>query len=326
MNKGLRIVIRYALWGVICTLIGLISWLSLQARAAYQTRIYLADQLVANQELTNILVKYYRFEPLPLGGRMLLPTYRLVALYGVPDYPALGVLGEQPIAETFARAKEMAAQYQPFSDEPIQPTLEIIASVASAFLTEDGDYSQEIDLDLLDHWVAEAYREGVYIILDLQPGYDSFPDQARYFQKALVNPHVGLALDPEWRLRPGQQHLRQIGSVAIDEVNQTAQWLADLTKQHRLPQKLFLIHQFALSMVPDRHLLDTSREELAYLIQMDGQGSQGSKDGTWQAVLRDAPLNVYFGWKNFYDEDSPAIRNPQDTMAVTPKPYFVSYQ
>ena len=32
-------------------------------------------------------------------------------------------------------------------------------------------------------------------------------------------PYVGLALDPEWRLAPDQVHLRQIGSVGIDEVN-----------------------------------------------------------------------------------------------------------
>jgi len=236
------------------------------------------------------------------------------------------VLGEQTLTETLSRAKSLAAQYQPFSTELIQPTLEIIASVAAAGLTEDGDYSQEMDLALLDEWVAAARAAGVYIILDLQPGYDSFPDQARYFEKALSNPHVGLALDPEWRLLPGQRHLRQIGSVSIDEVNQTAQWLADLTKQRHLPQKLFLIHQFALSMVPDRYLLNISHGELAYLIQMDGQGGQGSKEETWRAILRDAPVNVYFGWKNFYDEDSPGVRSPQDTMAIAPQPYFVSYQ
>mgnify|MGYP006981339232 FL=1 len=30
-------------------------------------------------------------------------------------------------------------------------------------------------------------------------------------------------------------------------------------------------------------------------------------------------------WKNFYDEDTPTF-TPEETMAVDPKPWFVSYQ
>ena len=48
-------------------------------------------------------------------------------------------------------------------------------------------------------------------------------------------PYVGLALDPEWRLAPDQVHLRQIGSVGVDEVNGVVAWLADFTAQRAPP-------------------------------------------------------------------------------------------
>lgn len=262
---------------------------------------------------------------LPLGGRTLLPNYRLVALYGSPDEPALGVLGEQPVAATLDRVKALAAEYQPQTQQKVMPALEIITTVAAAEATEDGDFSRERSIADLRPWIDAAEKAGVYVVLDLQPGHSDFLSQAKLYEPLLKRPHVGLALDPEWRLQPGQKHMEQIGSVGIAEVNQTAAWLADLTKQHDLPQKLLLLHQFRIDMLPDRAGLDTARSELAYLVQMDGHGSRQQKQETWAALLQDAPQGLRFGWKNFYDEDE-AMLSPAETMQVSPQPWFVSYQ
>lgn len=258
----------------------------------------------------------------PGGG---LPGHRLIALYGTPSTPALGALGEQPLAESMLRAKALAAEYQPLSQEPIYPTLEIIASVASGGPTENGDYSEQRPLDELKPWVKAAKAAGVYVVLDLQPGRTDFLTQAKEFEPLLTEPHVGLALDPEWRLAPNQVHLEQIGHVGINEVNLTAEWLANLITLHNLPQKLFLIHQFRLDMIENREQLRTFRPELAYVIQVDGQGSQQAKQDTWQTLTADLPPNVMPGWKNFYDEDVP-MRTPAETMQLQPAPVYVSYQ
>lgn len=262
---------------------------------------------------------------LPLGGRTLLPHYRLVALYGHPDSLSLGVMGHQSLAATIERVKQLAEQYQPYSTEKIMPTLEIITTVASSDPTEDNDYSRESDARLIREWVDAAKEANVYVVLDLQPGLADFPTQAKRYEEFLKQPHVGLALDPEWRLAAGQMHMRDIGSVGIAEVNQTATWLADLTARHKLPQKLFLLHQFRLDMLPDRAGLDVSRAELAYAVQMDGHGSQAQKQDTWNAMLQGAPPELHFGWKNFYEYDAPLL-TPKETMRVAPAPWFVSYQ
>jgi hypothetical protein len=261
----------------------------------------------------------------PYGGRELFPDYRLVALYGTPGIAELGALGEQDANATIARVKALAATYQPLIGEHVYPSMEIISTVASATPTADGDYSYTVDTGVIKQWVAAARTQDVYVVLDLQPGRTDFLTQAKQFEELLSQPNVGLALDAEWRLGPNQKPLEQIGSVSVDEVNATVQWLANLTTQHKLPQKLFLLHEFRVSMLPNRDKLDTSHAELAYAIQMDGQGSQGAKAGTWQAIQENPPAGIHFGWKNFYKKDSP-MRSPEETVQVSPLPWYISYQ
>lgn len=261
---------------------------------------------------------------LPSGTQLVFQDAMLVALYGTPGSSALGVLGEQGIPETIARAQAHAATYEPYTDLTVVPSLEIIASIASAGAGDDGNYSAERPVAELRPLVDAAREAGLYVVLDLQPGRTDFLTQAKVYEELLLLPHVGLALDPEWRLEPDQVHLRQIGSVEVDEVNQVVTYVADLTRDNRLPQKLFILHQFRLSMITDRDRLDTSRSELAMMIHVDGQGSQPAKNDTWRALRASAPA-VYWGWKNFYDEDSPML-TPEQTMRIDPPPNLVSYQ
>ena len=263
---------------------------------------------------------------LPFGGTNLIPTYRFVALYGSPAFPSLGSLGEQDLEQSVARVKELASQYQPLSDETVIPSFEIITTIASAGLTENNDYSQELDPSTIKPWIDKAKEQGIYVVLDLQPGRTSFLTQVKQYESLLLEPHVGLAVDPEWRLQTEKdRHLVRTGSVTADELNQTSTWLANLVAENKLPQKLFIIHQFKQSMVTNRETLDISREELAYLVHVDGFGKLSSKTETWNVIKEGLPANVYLGWKNFFDEDKPTP-TPEQTMSQDPKPWFISYQ
>ncbi|EWC59798.1 hypothetical protein UO65_4941 [Actinokineospora spheciospongiae] len=266
-----------------------------------------------------------RADQLPGGGQVLLPGRRLVCLYGHPGSPALGALGEQGVERAIDRVKELAADYAPLSDVPVVPAFEIIATVAQGSPGADGDYSGESGVEKLRPWVERAGEAGLYVLLDLQPGRADLVAQARRYEPLLRLPHVGLAVDPEWKLGPDQLPLEQIGGVDAEEVNRTTAWLADLTAAHGLPQKLFVLHQFRLSMIRDEADLDTGHDELAMVIHMDGQGSTGQKSATWRLVVRARPEGVAMGWKNFYDEDQPLL-SPEQTMAYEPTPLMISYQ
>jgi len=261
---------------------------------------------------------------LPGGGQLLFPGRRIVALYGHPGDPNLGVLGEQSVEASVRRARRAARVYRRAGGGKVVPAFELIATVASAEAGPDGDFSLESSVDHLRPWVDAAARAGLLVVLDLQPGHTDFLTQARRYEELLAQPHVGLALDPEWRLAPGQRHLVDIGSVRAAEVNRVGAWLARLTRRHALPQKLFVVHQFRLDMVRNRDRI-RRRPELALVVQMDGQGPQQLKLNTWAAVTTGGPRGVRFGWKNFLDEDSP-VRSPSATLALRPSPVFVSYQ
>lgn len=263
---------------------------------------------------------------LPGGGQTLFPAHLYVALYGTPGAPVLGVLGEQGPAAAVQRARAVAAPYEELTDRTVVPMFEIIATVAAGAAGPDGDYSNERSVDELRPWVEAAGTAGAYVVLDLQPGRSDFLTQAKAYEPLLKLPWVGLALDPEWRLKPNEKHLTQIGSVDASEVNRVITWLADLTAKNALPQKMFVLHQFRLKMIQHRDQVDTSRDELALLIHVDGQGGQPDKQATWRALQVDAPPGVAWGWKNFYDEDHPTL-TPQQTMSqVSPPPDLVTYQ
>jgi hypothetical protein len=262
---------------------------------------------------------------LPGGGQVMFPGRRLVALYGHPGTPALGVLGQQDLAASIARARRMAAQYRPLSSVPVVPAFEIIASVAEASPGPDGTYSSETPVRELLPWVRQAIADGLYVVLDLQPGRASFLQQAEDYQSLLEQPDVGLALDPEWKLQPGQKPLKQIGHADIGEVNGVVRWLAALTARYRLPQKLLVLHQFQLAMIGDERDLDTSHDDLSIVIHMDGQGIPRVKQVTWDAVTAAAPDGVSFGWKNFLVKDHPML-TPGQTMTRTPTPVMITYQ
>lgn len=102
--------------------------------------------------------------------------------------------------------------------------------------------------------------------------------------------------------------------------------MADLTREKSLPQKVFVLHQFSLSMIKGRDRIDTTRPELATVVHVDGSGPQGAKQDTWRVLRKNAPAGVGWGWKNFVDEDSPMLNARQTWREVDPHPDLVTYQ
>ncbi len=268
-----------------------------------------------------------RGDEVPGGGLLMFEpgrARRLVAMYGHPATSQLGVLGEQDPSEGVARLASIAEGYDADGSDVVL-AFEIIATVASARAGRDGDYSNETALDDIRPWIDEAAANDMYVVLDLQSGRTDFLTQAKHYEEFLRLPHVGLALDPEWRLRPGEVHLRQIGTVDAAEINRVVRWLAGLVREEALPQKLLILHQFRFSMITNRELIETPAE-LAVMIHMDGQGPINTKYSTWNALTGEPDAHrFYWGWKNFYDEDFPTPTAAQ-VLAQTPSPLFVSYQ
>src|SRR5665647_3069297 len=87
----------------------------------------------------------------------------MVALYGTPTFPGLGILGEQDAAASVARVQGLAAEYQALTPDTVVGAFEIIVTVASAGPGEDGNYSNELPAETLIPWVEAARDAGVYV-------------------------------------------------------------------------------------------------------------------------------------------------------------------
>ncbi len=251
------------------------------------------------------------------------PDRRIVAYYGNHITPLLGVLGETGPERAAERVKAAAARF----DEPGRPGIgafEMIVTVAQGSAGADGNYSHPSNIDDLRPWIEVARREGLYVILDIQPGRSDFYTESIRYEELLKEPHVGLALDPEWRMGPGQRPNQVVGSVTAAEVNRVSEWLSDLVIENDLPEKMFIVHQFQTRMIKNREDL-VDRPGLATIIHADGFGGRAIKLQTYSLLQVDAPL--WNGFKLFIDEDT-NIFQPADVLAfdTVPVPDLITYQ
>src|SRR5689334_17238443 len=166
---------------------------------------------------------------LPGGAtRIFGPGRILVAYYGTAGTGSLGVLGEASPDAIMPRLARAAREFA-VGGRTVQPVFELIVRVARGGPTATGTYSADISADKVRGYIAAAHRHGVLLVLDLQPGRANFLAVAKHWQWALEDPWVSLALDPEWRVGPGQRPAQVIGSVSAAEVNSVSAWLEDLT-------------------------------------------------------------------------------------------------
>ena len=260
---------------------------------------------------------------LPRGGTSIFPDHTVVMYYGTAGTGALGVLGETSPQEAAERLEEAAAPFGKAAGTKVLPAFELITTVASSSAGKDGDYSDMLDGDAVQEYIDAARENDMLVVLDFQPGRAEFLDQVKQYEEYLVQPEVGVALDPEWKLKADQVPLEQIGVSRAAPINEVSQYLSDLVVDNGLPEKIFLVHQFKTYMLPDREKI-VDREGLATVLHVDGFGSQEAKFQTYD-ILASRDGQFVNALKLFYDEDVDLL-TPAEAMKIKPRPMLISYQ
>lgn len=260
---------------------------------------------------------------LPGGGRTFFPARRVVAFYGNPADDELGALGIGTPDQAARKLARVAKSYERKS-RPVLPCLELITSVAAASPGDDGKYRIQVPEKTIDRYLRAARKAKAVLLLDVQPGLATFPQEVRRLKKWLVQPDVGLALDPEWRIQPGQVPGKVIGSVSAQEVNAVSVDLAALVRERNLPQKLFVIHQFTNDMVRDKQTVKV-RPELATVFNVDGFGAPPNKISKYDQFTKSKPKGARNGFKLFFREDTNRMR-PAAVMRLQPRPDLIVYE
>jgi hypothetical protein len=258
---------------------------------------------------------------LPFGGRQILPKYRVVAYYGNGQSKALGILGHYTPDQAAAQVAIAAAKFAT-PTRPALPALELIATLVDGFKGSDGNYSHDSTPEQIQPYLDAARKHHELLILDIQPGRQDFLTVVKRYEKFLLQPDVGVALDSEWRMGPDQVPAKVFGHVDASEINSVTAYLSALTVSHGLPQKIVVLHNFIQRMILNRPQVKP-QPGLAIVWHFDGHGDRGSKVYIYSLLRVRKPF--FNGFKLFLTEDK-NIFKPAEVEALTPAPDFISYQ
>jgi hypothetical protein len=259
---------------------------------------------------------------LPRGGRRIFPDFRVVGFYGNPRAEGLGILGIGSPSQMRKKLIKQMAGYQRKS-RPVLPMYELISTIVNPVPGEDGTFNTDMPDSMIRRYLRAARRAKALLVLDIQPGAANFLTETRRLRKWLKEPDVGLALDPEWRMGPGEIPGQVIGSVTAAEVNRVSAYVQGIIRRYRLPEKLFIVHQFTPDMIEDKQDV-RRREGLAIVMNVDGFGTPAAKLDKWRAFTSEA-TRFHDGYKLFYEEDTD-LMSPREVMAMQPRPDLVMYE
>jgi hypothetical protein len=259
---------------------------------------------------------------LPRGGREIVPRNRVVAFYGAPRDQELGTLGIGSPDRVAARLERQASQYAR-PGRPVLPAFELIATLVTQEAGEEGDHALHEEASTVRRYLRAARAHEMLLILDIQPGYASFLEEARRLEPFLRQPEVSLALDPEWSLEPPQLPGQEIGSTDAATINEVSRYLSDLVRRHNLPQKLLVVHRFTEEMIESEEQLER-HPGVALVVNVDGFGDRPNKIAKYGQLARERRLSLN-GFKLFYEEDVD-LMEPEQVLRLRPQPSLVVYE
>ncbi len=260
---------------------------------------------------------------LPGGGRTIFPGKRVVAFYGAPQSERLGVLGIGAPATAAKRLKRVARAYRT-PGRPILPAFELISTIANAHPGGDGMYRTHQSDATIERYLLAARKAKALLVLDVQPGRGDFLSEAQRLQRWLLEPDVGLALDPEWHVGDNEVPGQTIGSVTAAQVNEVATYVSNLVGKHDLPQKLFVIHQFTEGMIENKQQV-ARPPGLAITMNVDGFGNPANKISKYKEFTASETAGFHNGFKLFFEEDTDLMTH-DDVLALRPAPDLVVYE
>jgi hypothetical protein len=262
---------------------------------------------------------------LPRGGRTLFPHYRLVGFCGTPGAPALGRLRGN-LAARAAQLRTLAASYG--DDRTVLPVFELIAVVVQGAAGADGKWRRRVPTSVIDDYLRAAREEKALLLLNIQPGHSDFLSELKELEPYLREPDVGVALDPEWAMKPRQKPGAFYGQTTGAAIDAVADYLAGIVKARDLPEKALVYHQVNGYVVKDENVL-VARPGVVLVKSVDGLGPKGAKINTYNYLVKTLPTPVHAGFKLFFDEDAAngaRLMTPNEVLALQPRPEYVMYE
>lgn len=254
----------------------------------------------------------------------LLPKYRLLLFYGFPGEATMGILGEYDMQRVLELLRKQAKEYEAADpSRPVKIGFEVIASVAQPEPQTDGSYLLDAPSELLDSYAEFAKANDMLLFLDVQFGRRTAQVEIEGLKRWLDQPHVHLALDPEFKMGEGHIPRETIGSIDAKDVSWAQQYLAELASAQGIPPKVLVVHQFKFSMIQNKDKVAIV-PGVQLVIDMDGWGPPDLKRSTYADVITNQVIQ-FNGIKLFFKQDEP-IMTAEDILKLSPAPDVIIYQ
>jgi len=253
----------------------------------------------------------------------LLAGRRLIAYYGTPLGPGLGILGRNDVTVTLELLTEQTQVYRELDpDVETIPAFHMVTTIADAYAGDDEDYNHRVPHETIRHWIDGIGAAEGWSVLDVQPGHADLDTELDLIEPLLWESNVHLALDPEFIVGeeevPGD-HLGRITGPQINRVQARLDRIGRATGQ----RKMLVVHQFDDRMIEQKdEILDYPLVDLVW--DADGFGGLWSKTEDYNQY-KEEPGFEYGGLKIFYDYDEP-VMTPEQVLALEPPPVLVIYQ
>lgn len=264
----------------------------------------------------------------PLAGAWL-PHHRIIAYYGNLYSTRMGILGELPKPQMFAKLKgELDIWRKADPSTPVKPALHYIVTTAQGSPGAGGKYRLRMPNKEIDKVMAMAAEIDALVFLDIQVGLSNLREEIPVIEKYLQLPNVHLGIDPEFSMKGGQRPGTVIGTFDAGDINYATQYLKDLVQKYSLPPKMLVIHRFTQNMVREYKSIK-KHPEVQIIVDMDGWGAPARKINTYKQFVYAEPIQ-FTGFKLFYKNDlkEPPHRmlTPSELLKLKPVPMYIQYQ
>jgi hypothetical protein len=164
-----------------------------------------------------------------------------------------------------------------------------------------------VDRRTVKQYIDLACKNDMLVFLDTQLGLSDAETEVKGLLKYLEQPHVHVALDPEFAMPPGEIPGKSVGTVDAAEINAAQGVLQSFVEERGLPDKMLVVHQFTDGMVTRRQLIK-DYPNVRLVIDMDGIGKPEIKQAQFALYAGQAE---YSGIKLFFKQDHGLMREEE---------------
>jgi hypothetical protein len=279
--------------------------------------------------------------PFDVSAGAALPYHRIVAAYGIvnggePNGPAstLGML-----TAFLPQLQQLGNQYAALDPtHPVQLGIDLVVNV----IQPCGDFPKWCaswpDDTTMQAYVDFCQQHNLLLFFDLQLGTQPVPDAVISELTPYLTKYsfTHLALDTEFHFPNTAEGYAEaagypccLGWMDASEINWAISALAAMAREHHLPRKILVVHQWDPSVIRNHDQIVTN-PDVSLVVQSDGWGGTANKLGDYRVFVQRGLLE-YGGYKLFFPHpgdtqfDVP-LQSPQEVMDLFPQPLFISYQ